>query len=1815
MKFSTLPLFLFFLLTFSGFSQGCPFPTSVNVTQRTASTLTVDWIGAVNGNFQIRWAIGATGLNTAPVVNVNTKPFTITGLNQNTTYAIQVRDSCGPGNNFSFWSVSANGTTLCEVNAPFLTNFDGAAWNLPTFGNQNGSINVCWNRDLAPNTRIWRVGPPGFVFNSGATNDHTTGNGQYMFVDNVGFTTGSVSTNLESPIYNLNPISNPQLVFWYHMFGTDIEDLNVYISTDGGSTYTLETTISGQQQTSTTDAWKERVVDLSAYANQRIRIKFEAFESTAGFNNAICIDDVQLRAAPSCPRPQSLNLISLGSTSATVGFTSGGASNWNLQIGPTGFTLGSGTISNSSVNPATLSGLTPNTSYDVYVRDSCGPGDVSVWEGPLTFTTACAPLVAPFTENFDGNTFNPGPGFNDQGTINNCWSRSLGNNYFWKAGPPTFTPTNTGPSGDNTSGNGGYMFMESNGFSSQIETDDLESPLIDLSPLTAPELTFFTHMFGADISALRVFVDAGNGYVLVNTQTGQQQNSKTASWKEVIVDLGTYANDTVRIKWEGERSATGFDGDIAIDDVSIAEAPSCPKPQNVAVNGVGTNSATLSWTSGGATNWQFSFGVGTINPANGTIVSVNSNPGTLSGLSPNTSYQVFVRDSCAPGDVSAWSSPITFTTRCLPASAPYTQNFDASGFTLGNFNTLGNFDACYSRPTGSNYEWSVADDDNFSTFTGPSADHTTGSGQYLLSTNLFSGGLAQSSEAIFSTELIDLSPLNVPEMAFWYHMYGNQIDSLAVYLDNGTSTTRVFGISGQQQTANTAAWQEATVNISAFANDTISVEFRAYRANNFAQAEIAIDDFSIYEQPSCPKPSNLALSGSSSNSITLSWTTGGSANWQIEYGPAGFTKGTGTVVGVSTNPYTITGLSPATAYDVYVQDSCAPGDVSFWVGPVTGRTACAPVAAPLLETFDGSVFTPGLFFNDPGSLDPCWSRSDSTGYLWRPESGLSSVFNSGPNADNTTGSGQYILSLLRGSGFNSNTSTQLTSLEIDLSTLVNPELRFFNYRFGGAIDQLEVEIWDGTTWTTELTLNGQLQTQNTDPWEEQIVSLASYTNDTIQVRFTAERPSGFNQDIAIAIDDFEIRQTPTCPKPTALTATASNSNSITLSWTSGGATNWQVFYRPAGSSTPFTQVNTSTNPFTITGLNASTTYEIEVKDSCGVNDISLASNTLLASTNCGVVTAPYFEGFDGPSWVVGNGFQNQNNQIDPCWSRPNANAPNFGTNQGNTGSAGTGPSQDASGNGKYVYTEFSGSPTGPGTITTPSIFIPANLQSPQFKFAYHMYGTFIIDLKVSMSVNGGPFNSMVILTGPQQTSNVASWLRDSVSLASNIGDTLRFRFEGSSSGFRGDIAIDEVAVEGTPVPCAQVTNLSLQNPGTNSLEASWTSLNTNALTNLSYYEISAGPISATTVSGVSSPYTITNLLAGSTYVVAVFDSCGSAVATPQLDTLATLPCPTVTANYTSTANFLNVNFNSTSTNADSLQWTLGTIGSSNQLNPAITFPGAGTYTVTLEAYNNCGNADTLVRTITVCDTLVADFSFSYQGDSILFSSAQSQNAVGFIWDLDEGQSSTQANPTVKYNSNGQKTVSLSVFNNCGDTVSISKTVDVCPPPVAEWTYNILPPTGSGLRIQFDGTLSTGANSYNWDFGDGNTGTGATPVHIYSTPNLLYVVELEVTNACGNKATRRFALNELSQEEWKAGPELTVYPNPATAEVTVEWNTRSTEPQRISIINLNGALQKQVLVQNALAGRQTVALEGLASGLYLIRVSHTKGTEQFKLRVR
>jgi hypothetical protein len=111
-------------------------------------------------------------------------------------------------------------------------------------------------------------------------------------------------------------------------------------------------------------------------------------------------------------------------------------------------------------------------------------------------------------------------------------------------------------------------------------------------------------------------------------------------------------------------------------------------------------------------------------------------------------------------------------------------------------------------------------------------------------------------------------------------------------------------------------------------------------------SDYPLDIFGDKVAAACPIVSNINATNVEDVSLDLGWTENGTATlWDIEYGATGFSPtGTPTIAGVTTNPYTVSGLTAATTYDFYVRADCGGGIQSNWVGPFTATTAnCASI--------------------------------------------------------------------------------------------------------------------------------------------------------------------------------------------------------------------------------------------------------------------------------------------------------------------------------------------------------------------------------------------------------------------------------------------------------------------------------------------------------------------------------------------------------------------------------------------------------------------------------------------------------------------------------------------------------------------------------------------------------------------------------------------------------------------------------------------------------------------------------------------------------
>jgi hypothetical protein len=82
----------------------------------------------------------------------------------------------------------------------------------------------------------------------------------------------------------------------------------------------------------------------------------------------------------------------------------------------------------------------------------------------------------------------------------------------------------------------------------------------------------------------------------------------------------------------------------------------------------------------------------------------------------------------------------------------------------------------------------------------------------------------------------------------------------------------------------------------------------------------------------CPAPSSLIMSNQTDSSCMVGWITGGSNQWNTEWGAKDFELGTGINGTTTNNPQTVNGLKKGSFYEFYVQDKCS-SSTSYWVGP------------------------------------------------------------------------------------------------------------------------------------------------------------------------------------------------------------------------------------------------------------------------------------------------------------------------------------------------------------------------------------------------------------------------------------------------------------------------------------------------------------------------------------------------------------------------------------------------------------------------------------------------------------------------------------------------------------------------------------------------------------------------------------------------------------------------------------------------------------------------------------------------------------------
>jgi len=590
--------------------------------------------------------------------------------------------------------------------------------------------------------------------------------------------------------------------------------------------------------------------------------------------------------------------------------------------------------------------------------------------------------------------------------------------------------------------------------------------------------------------------------------------------------------------------------------LGLTAPPTCPPPTALTATGITTTSANIGWTAGGTeTAWEYVYGVSPVAAPSGAGTATTSNPTALSGLSPATTYQFYVRANCGAGDFSTWAGPYTFVTLCNPMT-DFFENFDS--YPTGSI-----VPTCWNRLISGSGSQTISS-------TTP-ASGTRNIYQY-------SSGLSNQTFVI----LPELSNVSAGTHRFKakFRVSSGTGELELGYLTNITDAA-TYTLIQTIPISNTSYGSETIINIP---NTVPSGARLCVRNSGITSSSHYWDDAGYEAIPTCPYPTALTATGITPTSANIGWTPGGTETaWEYVYGLSPLPAPSGSGTATTNNPTNITGLVANRTYQFYVRANCGAGGYSTWAGPGSFYTGyCIP--AP--SSVDGLGIT-NVTFSSVNN-----TTGDEPGHYGDYSAMIGDVQKTATIPVNITYQTGY---------------TYDTKIWIDW----NDDLDF--------ADSGE-EVYTGTsTSSNPTTLNASFVVPGT----------AALGNHRMRIGgVDVGPPTPCYTGTYGTFEDYTVNVTPapSCPAPSALTATGITINSANIGWTAGGTeTAWEYVYgispvpAPSGAGTA-----TTNNPTALSGLAGGTTYQFYVRANCGGQFSSYTGpfsfTTLLTNDNCSGAT-------------------------------------------------------------------------------------------------------------------------------------------------------------------------------------------------------------------------------------------------------------------------------------------------------------------------------------------------------------------------------------------------------------------------------------------------------------------------------------------------------------------------------------------------------------------------------------------------------------------
>lgn len=1216
--------------------ESCGKVTSIS-SNMSANSGTLNWAHAVANNFEIQ--VGPE--NFAPTASgtaVTGTTFNVTNLTTNgapldngTTYDVYIKTVCD-ATTTSGWAGPFKITTTrlglsCATPVVIPPNISTTPYVLST----NLNVFNDFQNYTALNSQNLSCQP------SGSTQNWLSGD--HAFLSYTPATSGLVNVNMT---VNTNSSAG--------CFNT-LSSVFIFDSCAIGTTANCLASLTTGQPSTATSA---QIQNMYMTAGQTYYFVISSPYQHTSPGASICF--TLTLSQPSCPIPSGLAYNNLTQTGATFNWDNPQnlVGNWEYvvkttAVTPTGADVINPTSSNSN-NPSPV--LSAATNYYLYVRSVCGstPGP---WSAPLAFKTPCNMQTLPYCN-----------GFEDSGK-NDCWSQLNLNNDsdFFHFGNNGFNEPvaklRTSNAGTNTS-------------------DMLISPQFHLDGVTQKRLRFKYNIYGNwGLIADNPTGGPGSFEVKISSTGIGTQNFTTTvvplasyttayNFVEMVVPIPNITGD-VNIAWIIPAGATQTGTWIYIDDVCIEDLPACSEPSYPAVNvnSITTNSAQVSWTNGfNNSQWEvvaqpLGTGTPTTPPAVGAVVNIAStNPYTITGLDPSTRYEFYVRTYCSSTLQSIWVGPVNFNTLCIAQPTPYVESFNDTDVNTKKF--------CWSTNNVDNdpAQWSI------------SGTEASIRPQPISFFNPF----VAYNDWLISAPVNAVGPkrlrfkYRVTTSPFFPSPRGNFEVVMSSTPDFSSYTTLIA-----MHDFSNPSFMEDSVLFTGTGVTYFAFRLPSNMPNPSDTGIIVVDDFVVENAPACPNPSHLTVNNVTATSANLGWTAGYTEpRWEIVVQAIGSGIPTASGVIVNTTPtYNATGLTPDTAYEYYIRAICNTTEQSEWIGPLTFRTDCNPLATPFFETFDTN-----------SSTETCWKvvNANADGNSWnldqtvQPIAGdqMAALFTGMNGANNdwlitptlkaragqrlrfsykvynsdfqedlkvmlsTNGSvTNQFATILYENNYSTTTDANGTTAGSNTITVSASQ----RVRVGDRVYIPGFPIPYGTTVTAKnglvitlsssatITQTGNLHVEfiheviNNVETREMVINLTDITSPTdINIGFHTpyypENPWNYRGQYTF-IDNVVVEDIPVCPSVINLTSGTITDTTAIMNWGVAGAeTSWELSVQPFGTPAPVGNtlpqyLHTATaHPYTITGLTPSTRYQVYVRAICTGTDQSSWVGPIDILTKC-----------------------------------------------------------------------------------------------------------------------------------------------------------------------------------------------------------------------------------------------------------------------------------------------------------------------------------------------------------------------------------------------------------------------------------------------------------------------------------------------------------------------------------------------------------------------------------------------------------------------